>query len=65
MTVKDHSLESGIYNLLEDVSSKDQKVGGSVHSTLSLRCSRYGKSGRRGLLKQWRIEHSQILIFMG
>jgi len=49
MTGRDHSLDSGIYNPLKEVFSKDQE--GEVQGTLSLRCSRYRKSARRGVLK--------------
>lgn len=49
MTGKDHSSDSGIYNLLKEVSSEDQE--GKVWSTFSLRCSRYRKSERRVVLK--------------
>lgn len=49
MIRKDHSLDSGIYDLLKEVSSKDQE--GEVQSTFILRCSRYRKSARRDVLK--------------
>ena len=36
---------SAVYNLLKEVSNRDQE--GKVQSNLGLRCSRYRKSGKR------------------